>query len=88
MDDFETVRTTAWEGVRNAEARNLMKEMAVGDQVCLNRYKRRSILRLSFPRFCSTTLIARIRVWLRLQKSRKRLILTVCFVHLITVLGS
>lgn len=33
VDDFEAVKTTAWEGVRNAEARNLMKEMAVGDQV-------------------------------------------------------
>lgn len=33
VDDFEAVKTTAWEGVRNAEARNLMKEMAVGDKV-------------------------------------------------------
>jgi predicted RNA-binding protein with PUA-like domain len=33
VDDFETVGTTPWEGVRNAEARNLMKEMRVGDKV-------------------------------------------------------
>jgi len=33
VDDFEAVKTTPWEGVRNAEARNLMKEMRVGDKV-------------------------------------------------------
>ncbi|TBU28751.1 PUA-like domain-containing protein [Dichomitus squalens] len=33
VDDFEAVKTTPWEGVRNAEARNLMKEMKVGDKV-------------------------------------------------------
>ncbi|KAI0650841.1 DUF55-domain-containing protein [Trametes meyenii] len=33
VDDFESVGTTPWEGVRNAEARNLMKEMKVGDKV-------------------------------------------------------
>ncbi|KAF9238783.1 DUF55-domain-containing protein [Melanogaster broomeanus] len=33
VDDFESVGTTAWEGVRNYEARNLMKEMAVGDKI-------------------------------------------------------
>ncbi|OCH94519.1 DUF55-domain-containing protein [Obba rivulosa] len=33
VDDFEAVKTTPWEGVRNAEARNLMKEMRVGDRV-------------------------------------------------------
>ncbi|KAI0711049.1 PUA-like domain-containing protein [Cerioporus squamosus] len=33
VDDFEVVQTTPWEGVRNAEARNLMKEMQVGDKV-------------------------------------------------------
>ncbi|KAF8638554.1 hypothetical protein AX17_002097 [Amanita inopinata Kibby_2008] len=32
VDDFEAVKTSPWEGVRNYEARNLMKEMAVGDQ--------------------------------------------------------
>ena len=32
---FEAVKTTPWEGVRNAEARNLMKEMKVGDKVRL-----------------------------------------------------
>ena len=35
VDDFEAVKTTPWEGVRNAEARNLMKEMKVGDKVRL-----------------------------------------------------
>lgn len=34
VDDFESMKTTPWEGVRNAEARNLMKEMRVGDKVC------------------------------------------------------
>ncbi|OSX59516.1 hypothetical protein POSPLADRAFT_1150140 [Postia placenta MAD-698-R-SB12] len=33
VDDFDSVKTTPWEGVRNAEARNLMKEMKVGDKV-------------------------------------------------------
>ncbi|KAH9833791.1 DUF55-domain-containing protein [Rhodofomes roseus] len=33
VDDFESVKTTPWEGVRNAEARNLMKEMKLGDKV-------------------------------------------------------
>ncbi|KAI0722477.1 PUA-like domain-containing protein [Earliella scabrosa] len=33
VDDFESAKTTPWEGVRNAEARNLMKEMVVGDKV-------------------------------------------------------
>ncbi|KAI0340887.1 DUF55-domain-containing protein [Trametopsis cervina] len=33
VDDFESMKTTPWEGVRNAEARNLMKEMRVGDKV-------------------------------------------------------
>ncbi|KAH9939251.1 PUA-like domain-containing protein [Epithele typhae] len=33
VDDFEECKTTPWEGVRNAEARNLMKEMRVGDKV-------------------------------------------------------
>ncbi|KAG7447682.1 DUF55-domain-containing protein [Guyanagaster necrorhizus] len=32
VDDFETVVTSSWEGVRNYEARNLMKEMKVGDK--------------------------------------------------------
>lgn len=33
VDDFERVKTSPWEGVRNYEARNLMKEMKVGDKV-------------------------------------------------------
>ncbi|GJE87441.1 EVE domain-containing protein [Phanerochaete sordida] len=33
VDDFESMKTTPWEGVRNAEARNLMKEMQAGDRV-------------------------------------------------------
>lgn len=33
VDDFQSTKTTPWEGVRNAEARNLMKEMRVGDKV-------------------------------------------------------
>ncbi|EKM59983.1 uncharacterized protein PHACADRAFT_115365 [Phanerochaete carnosa HHB-10118-sp] len=33
VDDFEAMNTTPWEGVRNAEARNLMKEMQIGDRV-------------------------------------------------------
>ncbi|KAI0082550.1 DUF55-domain-containing protein [Panus rudis PR-1116 ss-1] len=33
VDDFEAIGTTPWEGVRNAEARNLIKEMRVGDKV-------------------------------------------------------
>lgn len=33
VDDFEAVKTTPWEGVRNPEARNLMREMSLGDKV-------------------------------------------------------
>ncbi|KAH7887505.1 DUF55-domain-containing protein [Phlebopus sp. FC_14] len=33
VDDFESAGTTPWEGVRNFEARNLMREMAVGDKI-------------------------------------------------------
>jgi predicted RNA-binding protein with PUA-like domain len=33
VDDFEAARTTSWEGVRNFEARNLMKEMSIGDKI-------------------------------------------------------
>ncbi|EIW76204.1 DUF55-domain-containing protein [Coniophora puteana RWD-64-598 SS2] len=33
VDDFEEVKTTPWEGVRNFEARNLMQSMSVGDKV-------------------------------------------------------
>ncbi|KAN0097583.1 PUA-like domain containing protein [Tylopilus felleus] len=33
VDDFESVGSTSWEGVRNYEARNLMKEMALGDKI-------------------------------------------------------
>ncbi|KAI3611601.1 thymocyte nuclear protein 1 isoform 1 [Moniliophthora roreri] len=32
VDDFEAVKTSPWEGVRNYEARNLMKEMKTGDK--------------------------------------------------------
>ncbi|KAF8345603.1 PUA-like domain-containing protein [Amanita rubescens] len=32
VDDFEAVKTSPWEGVRNYEARNLMKEMRVGEK--------------------------------------------------------
>ncbi|KAJ3559905.1 hypothetical protein NM688_g55 [Phlebia brevispora] len=38
VDDFEEVEITPWEGVRNAEARNLMKEMAVGDHIAKEAY--------------------------------------------------
>ncbi|KZV75082.1 DUF55-domain-containing protein [Peniophora sp. CONT] len=33
IDDFEEARTTAWEGVRNHQAKNYMKSMYVGDKV-------------------------------------------------------
>jgi predicted RNA-binding protein with PUA-like domain len=35
VDDFETVKSSPWEGVRNYEARNLMKEMKVGEKVSI-----------------------------------------------------
>ncbi|KAF9067636.1 PUA-like domain-containing protein [Rhodocollybia butyracea] len=31
VDDFESVKTSPWEGVRNYEARNIMQKMKVGD---------------------------------------------------------
>ncbi len=33
IDDLKRDKRTAWEGVRNYQARNFMKEMAVGDAV-------------------------------------------------------
>ncbi|QRV88030.1 thymocyte nuclear protein 1 [Ceratobasidium sp. AG-Ba] len=34
VDDFQSCRTTAWEGVRNHEAKNIMrKQMKIGDKV-------------------------------------------------------
>ena len=33
MDDFESVKTTPWEGVRNHQAKNFMKDMECGDRV-------------------------------------------------------
>ncbi|TDL29958.1 DUF55-domain-containing protein [Rickenella mellea] len=33
VDDFEAAKTTAWEGVRSHEAKNLMKSMKIGDKV-------------------------------------------------------
>ncbi|KAL5527836.1 hypothetical protein ACEPAG_6637 [Sanghuangporus baumii] len=33
VDDFESVKTTPWEGVQNHEAKKLMQSMKVGDQV-------------------------------------------------------
>ncbi|KAJ2935051.1 hypothetical protein H1R20_g2004, partial [Candolleomyces eurysporus] len=32
VDDFEQIKTSPWEGVRNFEARNIMKEMKKGDK--------------------------------------------------------
>ncbi|KAJ6487952.1 DUF55-domain-containing protein [Mycena sanguinolenta] len=32
VEDFEAIKTSPWEGVRNYEARNLMKEMKVGEK--------------------------------------------------------
>ncbi|KAJ6595841.1 PUA-like domain-containing protein [Mycena vulgaris] len=32
VDDFEAAKTSPWEGVRNYEARNLMKEMKLGEK--------------------------------------------------------
>ncbi|KAJ7778302.1 DUF55-domain-containing protein [Mycena metata] len=32
VEDFEAAKTSPWEGVRNYEARNLMKEMKVGEK--------------------------------------------------------
>ncbi|KAF7360340.1 Autophagy-related protein [Mycena venus] len=32
VDDFEGIKTSPWEGVRNYEARNLMKEMKLGEK--------------------------------------------------------
>ncbi|KIY51689.1 DUF55-domain-containing protein, partial [Fistulina hepatica ATCC 64428] len=32
IDDFEAVKVSPWEGVRNYEARNLLREMEIGDK--------------------------------------------------------
>lgn len=32
IDDLKRNKTTVWDGVRNYQARNLMREMAIGDQ--------------------------------------------------------
>lgn len=47
VDDFEHVGTSPWEGVRNYEARNLMKEMAVGDKVISHSFDNRFTLSYS-----------------------------------------
>lgn len=67
VDDFEAVGTTAWEGVRNFEARNLMKEMSTGDKVGPKRLSCRPEM-ASGCRYCSITRTARIRA---LQASRR-----------------
>jgi predicted RNA-binding protein with PUA-like domain len=33
IDDLKQSKTTLWEGVRNYQARNYMKDMSIGDQV-------------------------------------------------------
>jgi len=33
VDDFEAAKTTAWEGVRNYAARNIMQSMKAGEKV-------------------------------------------------------
>ena len=38
VDDFEAVKTTAWEGVRNHQAKNYMKSMKLGDKVGLGSF--------------------------------------------------
>ncbi len=48
MDDFERVKASPWEGVRNYEARNLMKEMKVGQDVCAPPRTRFLFLNTSF----------------------------------------
>jgi hypothetical protein len=57
VDDFEAVGTTPWEGVRNPEARNLMKEMRVGDKVGPPLPISLASVSTS-PRFCFITLVA------------------------------
>ena len=57
VDDFEAVGTTPWEGVRNPEARNLMKEMRVGDKVGFPLAISLTDV-LTGSRFCSITLVA------------------------------
>jgi hypothetical protein len=63
VDDFEAAGTTPWEGVRNPEARNIMKEMQVGDKVgfafvdCPN-----NSCQLVFLRFCFITRVAMFQV--------------------------
>ncbi|KAJ3751867.1 DUF55-domain-containing protein, partial [Lentinula raphanica] len=43
VDDFESVKTSAWEGVRNYEARNLMKEMKLGEKESYNSHLCRAL---------------------------------------------
>lgn len=64
VDDFESVKTTPWEGVRNAEARNLMKEMKVGDKVRAGVLLCQGCCQvwLNPRRCCSTTQTARVQV--------------------------
>ncbi|MGL5032200.1 MAG: EVE domain-containing protein, partial [Microcystaceae cyanobacterium] len=33
IDDLETAKQTLWDGVRNYQARNFLKQMTVGDRV-------------------------------------------------------
>jgi hypothetical protein len=62
VDDFESVKTTAWEGVRNHQAKNYMKDMKCGDKA--SGHKSLPLLVLmsgasTSPRFCSTIQIVK-----------------------------
>lgn len=61
VDDFERIGTTPWEGVRNHEAKNLMMQMRLGDQVCSVVFFAVKGRRLTdgLIRFCSTIRIVR-----------------------------
>ena len=60
VDDFESVGSTPWEGVRNYEARNLMKEMVLGDKVSW--FPTLSPFVTSSRRFSSTIPTVRVQV--------------------------
>ena len=73
MDDFERTKTSSWEGVRNYEARNLMKEMQVGEKG-RTLYMGDPFRALMHPRQCFIILTVEIQVSVRVDKGQRSLV--------------
>ena len=70
---FERIKTSSWEGVRNYEARNLMKEMQVGEKG-RTLYMGDPSRALMHPRQCFIILTVEIQVSNRVDKGQRSLV--------------